>query len=235
MTGPGSPARDTEVAGFHSYTWRGRLCCWRSGTWDARFPRALRDPGRREKGKSDFGITRLTCTGGQGTPERGTAAWSSHPSSCGSSWNRRSSGTWASRCRPALITLQSWDTRVAANSERSSRGTRVRLDLYLNRGTGNPCAGHTRAWEPSTSVRKPRTSSVDGIFGRTLPTGSRKHAMFRLFFTFSLYVLCELDTKHPRRKYVDGRSSVTSNSECLLERWHYCFASTRLMRREPLH
>lgn len=69
--------------------------------------------------------------------------------------------------------VYNWDLRV--RGERSSRRIRVLYGLYLNRGTGNPCAGHIRAWEPAMNVRKPRMSSVDGIFGRTLPTGSKKH------------------------------------------------------------
>lgn len=64
--------------------------------------------------------------------------------------------------------------------------------LYLYRGTGNPCAGHIRTWEPPTSVRKPRMSSVDGIFGRTLPTGSKKHVV--LVFASPA---CNFDIKLP--------------------------------------
>lgn len=47
------------------------------------------------------------------------------------------------------------------------------LLLYLFEGTGNPCAGHIKAWLPLTALLNPRTSSVEGIFGRTLPTGSK--------------------------------------------------------------
>lgn len=160
-----------------------------------RFCDGLRNPRRREKERKihgEFRVTRLTCTGGQGTPERGTATWPSRPSSCGNSWSRRSSGTWASHCRSALIiSFIIGDLRARYANGHPERLAFARngscCGLYLYRGTGNPCAGHIRAGESLTNVRKPRTSSVDGIFGRTLPTGSKNHAVpvFAFFMTCS--------------------------------------------------
>lgn len=197
MTGPGNPAQDTEAAEFRSWTWRDHLCCWRWGTSGAHFPRVLRWIAGSQKREEKEHVTRLPTYlyRGTGYPCAG------HISVTEPSFVVRkllessivgNLGLTLPIGSDHIVTIGTLARPQTANANSAGLAESLATStcsLYLNRGTGNPCAGHTRAWEPPTRVRKPRTSSVEGIFGRTLPTGSKKHAMFFLFFLIFSYKL----------------------------------------------
>lgn len=202
MTGPGNPVRGTRAAKFRSWMWWDRLYCWRWGTSDVRFPQVLRRVMRPKKNRerkkihSDFRVARLTCTEGQGNPERGTATWPSRPSLCGSSWSRRSSGTWASRCRSALIipfiigNLYARATNGHPEGLAFARGDGVVVSTCTG-GRGTPVPGTSGPgslrWTSGNRAHRPLTESL----GAHYPPALKSTPFLCLYSLDSLIILIQ--------------------------------------------